>query len=96
MQTSAEKSKGRDGYQWLKCLTLKGKNTVETEHDVDNLMLTQVIAGDALNELGRLVHEMRKKYDIPQNCGCSLTQKEENKEDDRTSEANGVIKSQQV
>lgn len=47
----------------------------DVEHDLDSLMLTQVIAGDALTELGRKLHLMREKYGIPQLCGCADTNK---------------------
>lgn len=34
-------------------------------------MLTQIIAGDSLLKLGKMVHEMRELWDIDQYCGCS-------------------------
>ena len=60
--------KDRDKYSWLLCM--RGKDVEQVEHDPENLMLTQVIAGDALNELGRQLHFVREKYGIPQLCGC--------------------------
>lgn len=36
-------------------------------------MLTQIIAGDSLQKLGRLVHEMRELWNIEQHCGCPLS-----------------------
>ena len=36
-------------------------------------MLTQIIAGDSLNLLGKLVHEVRDLWNIEQHCGCVLS-----------------------
>lgn len=36
-------------------------------------MLTQIIAGDSLLKLGKLVHEMRELWNIEQYCGCPLS-----------------------
>lgn len=36
-------------------------------------MLTQIIAGDSLSKLGKLVHEMRELWNIEQHCGCQLS-----------------------
>lgn len=33
-------------------------------------MLTQIIAGDSLLKLGKMVHEMRELWNIEQYCGC--------------------------
>ena len=38
-------------------------------------MLTQIIAVDALMQLGRDVHALRDFYNISQQCGCPLAQK---------------------
>lgn len=40
-------------------------------------MLTQIIAGDSLAKLGRMVHEMRDLWNIEQYCGCAMS-KEKN------------------
>jgi len=37
---------------------------------MENLMLTQAIAGEALTSLGDLLHKMRFAWKIPQDCGC--------------------------
>lgn len=36
-------------------------------------MLTQIIAGDSLQTLGRRIHEARALWEIPQYCGCLLS-----------------------
>ena len=65
-QVSNETRKDRDNYSWLLCM--RGKDIEQVEHDPENLMLTQVIAGDALNELERQLQLVRQKYGIPQLC----------------------------
>uniref|UniRef100_A0A1I8Q0R3 [histone H3]-dimethyl-L-lysine(9) demethylase n=1 Tax=Stomoxys calcitrans TaxID=35570 RepID=A0A1I8Q0R3_STOCA len=61
--------KGRDEYYWLLC---SGGVT----HHMKELMLTQIIAGDALNVLGRLLHDVRRLWQIPQLCGCMMSKQE--------------------
>ncbi|KAJ8952881.1 hypothetical protein NQ318_006497 [Aromia moschata] len=39
-------------------------------HELEKLMLTQIIAGDSLTKLGKMVHEMRELWNIEQYCGC--------------------------
>jgi len=36
-------------------------------------MLTQIIAGDSLLQLGKKVHEVRALCCIPQYCGCLMS-----------------------
>ena len=36
-------------------------------------MLTQIIAGDSLLQLGKKVHDVRALCDIPQYCGCPMS-----------------------
>lgn len=36
-------------------------------------MLTQIIAGDSLTKLGKMVHEMRELWNIEQLCGCHMS-----------------------
>lgn len=36
-------------------------------------MLTQIIAGSSLDQLGKQAHEMRALWDIPQHCGCLMS-----------------------
>ncbi|XP_017117375.1 lysine-specific demethylase 3A [Drosophila elegans] len=61
--------KGCDEYHWLLCTDPSGPQ----EHALTELMLTQIIAGDALNVLGRLLHEVRSLWQVPQVCGCLLS-----------------------
>ncbi|CAH0391977.1 unnamed protein product [Bemisia tabaci] len=57
--------KDRDEYSWLLC-------TSKQPHEQKNLMLTQIIAGDALNKLGYKAHEYRALFGIPIGCSCSV------------------------
>lgn len=57
--------KDRDDFSWLLC-------TNRQAHEQEKLMLTQIIAGDSLLKLGRLVHEMRELWGIEQFCGCGM------------------------
>lgn len=61
-----ESRKDRDDCSWLLC-------TNRQAHEQERLMLTQIIAGDSLVNLGRKVHEYRDLWGIPQYCGCPLT-----------------------
>lgn len=58
-----ESGKDRDDYSWLLC-------TNRQAHEQEKLMLTQIIAGDSLNKLGRSMHEMRELWNIEQYCAC--------------------------
>lgn len=66
MKRWVEPSKDRDEFSWLLC-------TNRQAHDQKNLMLTQIIAGQSLDQLGKQAHEMRALWDIPQHCGCPLS-----------------------
>lgn len=66
MQAGEKPSKGRDEFHWLLC---SGGVT----HYTKELILTQIIAGDSLNILGRLLHDVRTLWEIPQLCGCLLS-----------------------
>lgn len=59
-------STGRDEYRWLICAN-------RTMHVQERLMLTQIIAGDSLQVLGRRIHQVRAIWNIPQNCACLLS-----------------------
>lgn len=49
---------------WLTC------SANRQQHEPDKLMLTQIIPGDALWEVGKLIHDMKKKWNIPCKCSC--------------------------
>ncbi|EDW83862.1 uncharacterized protein Dwil_GK13454 [Drosophila willistoni] len=66
--------KGCDEYHWLVCTHPSGGPN--QQHVLADLMLTQIIAGDALNVLGRLMHEVRTLWQVPQVCGCLLSKQE--------------------
>ncbi|CAD6208707.1 GSCOCG00003515001-RA-CDS [Cotesia congregata] len=60
-----ESGKDRDDCGWLLC-------TNRQIHAPDRLMLTQIIAGDSLPQLGQRLHDVRAEWGIPQHCDCSL------------------------
>lgn len=66
MQAGEKPPKGRDDFYWMLC---SGGVT----HHAKELILTQIIAGDSLNILGRLLHDVRTLWEIPQLCGCLLS-----------------------
>lgn len=61
-------------------------------------MLTQIISGNALLELGKMIHQVRHQYGIPQLCGCDEAQKYKDKEEadlaarDDKKKLNGISK----
>ncbi|CAH1155213.1 unnamed protein product [Phaedon cochleariae] len=65
MKMWGEPGKDRDEFSWLLC-------TNRQAHEQEKLMLTQIIAGDSLNKLGRMVHETRELWNIEQFCGCPM------------------------
>lgn len=67
-----EPGKDRDECSWLLC-------TNRSSHEQEKLMLTQIIAGDSLQVLGRRTHETRALWDIPQYCGCGLSMEQPSK-----------------
>ena len=66
MQAGEKPPKGRDDFYWLLC-------SGGVSHHSKELILTQIIAGDSLNILGRLLHDVRTLWEIPQLCGCLLS-----------------------
>ncbi|XP_054265577.1 lysine-specific demethylase 3A-like isoform X2 [Macrosteles quadrilineatus] len=60
-----EPGRDRDDKSWLLCTNRQG-------HEQEKLMLTQIIAGDSLHQLGRKAHEARATWGIPMHCGCPL------------------------
>ncbi|KAA0198903.1 JmjC domain-containing histone demethylation protein-like [Hyalella azteca] len=81
-------NKERDEYQWLLC-------TSRVPHEQDKLMLTQIISGNALMELGKMVHQVRYDFGLPQLCNCEEAQKYKEKEalqSDENKKLNGVLK----
>ncbi|KAF4531469.1 hypothetical protein B566_EDAN004240, partial [Ephemera danica] len=74
-----EPSKDKDDFSWLLC-------TNRQSHEQERLMLTQIIAGDALAALGRRMHEARTTWGINQMCGCFNTTEEQ------PPRANGICK----
>lgn len=61
-----EPGKDKDEFSWLLC-------TNRQPHEQEKLMLTQIIAGDSLLKLGKMVHEMRELWNIEQYCACVLS-----------------------
>lgn len=56
----------RDEFSWLLC-------TNRNAHEQERLMLTQIIAGDSLGKLGKLMHEMRELWHVDQHCNCAMS-----------------------
>ncbi|XP_069164923.1 lysine-specific demethylase 3A [Procambarus clarkii] len=81
-----EGGKDRDEYSWLLCAS-------RLPHEQDKLMLTQIISGNALLDLGRKVHEVRNQWGIPQYCDCTEAKKYKDQapQDDKK-KVNGVNK----
>lgn len=50
-------------YGWLLCTSRSG-------HDPEKLMPTQIIAGNVLDCMSRLVHSFRRQWNILQFCDC--------------------------
>ncbi|CAL1277293.1 unnamed protein product [Larinioides sclopetarius] len=74
-------SKDRDDYQWLLCSNRQ-------PHEQEKLMLTQIIAGTALWDVGKALHEIRRKWNIPTYCNCGLYDNDQ----DSKSSTNGICK----
>lgn len=53
-----------DQRDWLTC------SANRQQHEPDKLMLTQIIPGDALWEVGKLIHDMARKWSVPSRCAC--------------------------
>ncbi|RXG69918.1 Lysine-specific demethylase 3A [Armadillidium vulgare] len=79
-----EGAKERDKYSWLLCAS-------RVPHELDKLMLTQIIAGNALADLGNKIHEWRYKWGVPMYCGCSEASKYKEKEQE-DKKLNGINK----
>ncbi|KAF8790844.1 probable JmjC domain-containing histone demethylation protein 2C isoform X2 [Argiope bruennichi] len=74
-------SKDRDDYHWLLCSNRQ-------PHELEKLMLTQIIAGTALWDVGKALHEIRRKWNIPTYCNCGLYDNDQ----DSKSSTNGICK----
>ncbi|EDW59388.1 lysine-specific demethylase 3A [Drosophila virilis] len=85
-----ETQRGHDEYHWLLCT-----DDEQQQHTLPELMLTQIIAGDALNVLGRLLHEVRTLWQVPQVCGCLLS-KQQVKDEQLTQLIQDMIKESQL
>ena len=79
-----EGGKERDDYSWLLCAS-------RLPHEQEKLMLTQIIAGNALLELGQKVHEVRHEWGISQHCECEDAKKYKDAQDDKK-KVNGINK----
>lgn len=51
-------------------------------------MLTQIIAGTALWDVGKALHEIRRKWNIPTYCSCGIY----DCDNDSRSSTNGICK----
>ncbi|VEN64471.1 unnamed protein product [Callosobruchus maculatus] len=67
-----EPGKDRDEFSWLLC-------TNRQPHEQEKLMLTQIIAGDSLTKLGKMVHEIRDLWNIEQYCSCPMSKEVQQK-----------------
>ncbi len=56
-------AKDRDGFQWLLCNNRQ-------QHEPQKLEVTQIIASSALSTVGRMLHNIRSKWNIASNCSC--------------------------
>lgn len=56
----------KDGYKWLKCRS--------NEHNLQMLMLTQIVAGKTLDNLWTKLHQLRTTLNIPSSCDCNSPQ----------------------
>ncbi|CAD6991782.1 unnamed protein product [Ceratitis capitata] len=65
--------RGHDEYHWMLC---SATTPTHQKHELRDLMLTQIIASDALNVLGRLLHDVRAMWQVPQMCGCLLSKQD--------------------
>lgn len=66
VQQLMESARDRDDYAWLQC-------TNRQSHELDKLMLTQIIAGDSMMTVLRSLHEVRTKLGIEQKCDCPVS-----------------------
>merc|ERR1712106_932398 len=84
-KTVDEPPKDRDEYSWLLCAS-------RVAHEQDKLMLTQIISGNALLNLGKKVHEVRHNWGIPQLCECPEAEKYKKESTDEKKKVNGLNK----
>ncbi|XP_025094129.1 probable JmjC domain-containing histone demethylation protein 2C isoform X4 [Pomacea canaliculata] len=78
MKSNAD-GKNEDCCKWLTC------SSNRQAHEAEKLMLTQIIPSDALWELGRLIHDIRRKWSIPAKCPCG-----QNTIDSKSANKNGM------
>ncbi|XP_014666037.1 PREDICTED: LOW QUALITY PROTEIN: lysine-specific demethylase 3B-like [Priapulus caudatus] len=71
-------TKDRDEYNWLIC-NYKDK----IWHNEKQMMFTQIIPADALWKVRKLVHKVRSKWKIPENCPCSQGSKKKSTQPER-------------
>ncbi|XP_054167428.1 lysine-specific demethylase 3B-like [Oppia nitens] len=64
-------AKDRDGFQWLLCNNRQ-------QHEPQRLEVTQIIAASALSSVGRMLHNLRTKWNISANCTCVSALKDNN------------------
>ncbi|ODM94392.1 Lysine-specific demethylase 3A [Orchesella cincta] len=67
--SGAKNSESKDNFGWLKC-------HLKNDHAIEDLMVTQIVAGKALDDLWTMSHDIRKKLRIPQGC-CGSVKSEE-------------------
>ncbi|XP_053960447.1 lysine-specific demethylase 3A-A isoform X1 [Anastrepha ludens] len=72
-RTGDKTQRGHDEFHWMLCTATTPSHQ---KHELRELMLTQIIAGDALNVLGRLLHDIRAMWQVPQMCGCLLSKQD--------------------
>lgn len=53
----------KDAFSWMTC-------TSKNIHDVEQLMLTQIVAGDSMNIVFSNLHEICTTWNIMLECGC--------------------------
>ncbi|XP_054081690.1 lysine-specific demethylase 3A isoform X5 [Zeugodacus cucurbitae] len=72
-RTGDKTQRGHDEFHWMLCTAT---TSTHQKHELRDLMLTQIIASDALNVLGRLLHDIRAMWQVPQMCGCLLSKQD--------------------
>lgn len=69
----SESSKGKDKFLWLLCANRQ-------THVPEQLLLTQIIPSDCLNQIDKKLHECRSEWGIRKYCSCSAENKPVNEE----------------
>ncbi|KFM59229.1 Lysine-specific demethylase 3A, partial [Stegodyphus mimosarum] len=64
VEDDEEQPKDRDEYKWLLC-------TMKQPHEQEKLLMAQIIPGNALWTMRELLHNARKKWNIPSYCKCN-------------------------